>query len=276
MNITLWGTRGSLPSPGPETIQFGGNTPCVSVSAGKNLLILDAGSGIRRLGTQLKKYGRIDILLSHFHMDHIQGLGFFAPLYDPGAEIHIWGAAGTSQDLRSRLKRYLSPPLFPVLVRDLPCQLHLHEMTHESVQIGDFYVTADYVCHPSPTLGFRIQQDKTVFTYISDHELALGVRGFTGDPAWTSGYSLAEGADLLVHDAQYSPQEYEARRGWGHSSIEHTLKFAEMARVKHLILFHHDPAHTDQYLRALHQEYTGQQQWPFEVELAVEGASYIL
>lgn len=276
MNISIWGTRGSLPSPGPETIHFGGNTPCVSVSAGNNLLILDAGSGIRRLGTQLKKYGRIDILLTHFHMDHIQGLGFFQPLYNPEAEIHIWGAVGAAQDLRSRLKRYLSPPLFPVRIRDLPCKLHLHEMTHESVQIGDFLVTADYVCHPSPTLGFRVQQGKHVLTYISDHELALGIRGFSGDPEWTSGYNLAAGADLLIHDAQYSPEEYDVRRGWGHSSIEHALKFAQLTKAKHLLLFHHDPAHTDQYLRELYEEYTTDKIWPFVVEVAAEGTSYIL
>ena len=276
MNITLWGTRGSLPTPGPETIHFGGNTPCISVSSGNNLLILDAGSGIRRLGAQLKKYGRIDILLTHFHMDHIQGLGFFNPLYNPEAEIHIWGAAGATQNLRTRLKRYLSPPLFPVRIRDLPCQLHLHEMTQQSVEIGDFFVTANYVCHPSPTLGFRVQQGETVLTYISDHELALGRRGFTGDPQWTSGFSLAEGADLLIHDAQYSPEEYDARRGWGHSSIVHALQFARLARVKHLLLFHHDPAHTDQDLREMHEKYTSKESWPFVVEVAAEGSSYIL
>ncbi len=276
MNVTLWGTRGSLPTPGPETIHFGGNTPCISVSSGNNLLILDAGSGIRRLGAQLKKYGRIDILLTHFHMDHIQGLGFFNPLYNPEAEIHIWGAAGAAQNLRNRLKRYLSPPLFPVRIRDLPCQLHLHEMTQQSVEIGDFFVTANYVCHPSPTLGFRVQQGDTVLAYISDHELALGRRGFTGDPQWTSGYSLAEGADLLIHDAQYSPEEYEVRKGWGHSSIIHALQFAQLARVKHLLLFHHDPAHTDQDLREMHEKYTSKENWPFVVEVAAEGSSYIL
>src|SRR5579862_2974356 len=126
----MWGTRGSISTPGPETIRYGGNTSCLEVRGRKGeLVILDAGTGIRRLGEHVTPdVRRIDILLTHLHMDHIQGLGFFGPLYDPRREVHIWGPASTTMDLRTRLSRYLSPPLFPVLLRDLPCKLTLHEL----------------------------------------------------------------------------------------------------------------------------------------------------
>jgi phosphoribosyl 1,2-cyclic phosphodiesterase len=130
MRITLWGTRGSLASPVPETVRYGGNTACVEVrGADGTLLVLDAGTGIRRLGASVgSDVRRVDILLTHLHMDHIQGLGFFKPLEQPGQEVHIWGPPSTTLDLRDRLARYLSPPLFPVRLRDLPCRLTLHHV----------------------------------------------------------------------------------------------------------------------------------------------------
>lgn len=276
MKIKLWGTRGSLPTPGPETIDFGGNTSCISVMKGDQLLILDAGSGIMRLGKQLANFKRIDILLSHLHMDHIQGLGFFAPLYNPQAEIHIWGSAGTTNSLRTRLRRYLSPPLFPVRIRDLPCNLYLHEVARDAFQIGDFSIYADYVCHPSPTMGFRVEAESKALAYISDHEPALGMTDFPGEPEWTSGYSLAQAADLLIHDAQYSEEEYASRKGWGHSSYPQALQFAKLAEAKHVLLFHHDPEHSDLRLRELFHQYVVGKDWPFQVELAAEGAEYEL
>lgn len=276
MKIKIWGTRGSLPTPGPETTFYGGNTSCVSVRSNNNLVILDAGSGIRRLGFELKHYSRIDILLSHLHLDHIQGLGFFSPLYNPALEIHIWGASGASQSLRTRINRYLSPPLFPVRIRDLPCRLSIHELGREKFKIGDLTIHSDYVCHPSPTLGFRIEKDDKVFTYISDHEPALCSPGFPKEPKWTSGYSLAKSADLLIHDAQFSPEQYKNSIGWGHSSFEHTLKFAEYVKAKHLILFHHDPSHSDSLIRKFHKEFIQERGLPFKAEFAAEGKSYEL
>ena len=276
MKVQFWGTRGSLPTPGPETIIYGGNTSCVSIQENDQLLILDAGSGIMRLGTSDLITKRIDILLTHLHMDHIQGLGFFQPLYDPEAEIHIWGSSGTADTLRTRLRRYLSPPLFPVRIRDLPCKLFLHELARDRIEIGDFSIYTDYVCHPSPTLGFRIQSGNTVLTYISDHEPALGHLDFPGDPLWTSGYSLAESADFLIHDAQFTPEEYEVRKGWGHSSIPQALQFAQLAGVKRLILFHHDPFHTDMDLKSLFIKHVASHSWPFQVELAEEGKIFTL
>src|SRR5882724_473073 len=136
MHVMLWGTRGSVAAPGPETARYGGNTSCVEVRGSDGtVLVLDAGTGIRRLGPSLVSLKRLDLLLTHLHMDHIQGLGFFSPLYDSGVEVHIWGPASTTADLRTRLMRYLSPPLFPVHLRDLPCQLSLHEVPCGEVEV---------------------------------------------------------------------------------------------------------------------------------------------
>jgi phosphoribosyl 1,2-cyclic phosphodiesterase len=158
MRVTLWGTRGSLASPGPDTDHYGGNTACVEV-AGRDgtVIILDAGTGIRRLGTQLVRSARrVDVLLTHLHMDHIQGLAFFAPLYNPQIEVHIWGPASTTLDLRARLTRYLSPPLFPVALQEIPGEPILHEVPCDTFTIGEFKISSSLVCHPGPTVGYRI------------------------------------------------------------------------------------------------------------------------
>lgn len=276
MKIKLWGTRGSIPTPGPETTHFGGNTACVSVQVDDKLLILDAGSGIRRLGKDLTDVSRIDILLTHLHLDHIQGLGFFRPLYDPNSEIHIWGAGSENQHLKARLARYLSPPLFPVRIRDFSSELIIHEINRGEFHIGEIKITSDYVCHPSPTLGYRIEAQGKVFTYISDHDPGFGDLGKLKDPAWTSGYSLAEHADLLIHDAQFTPEEYERNTGWGHSSYELAINFAEMCQAKKLLLFHHDPARTDQELSDMYQTHIQHKGYPFPIKFAVEGEEFEL
>ncbi|MEM1121477.1 MAG: MBL fold metallo-hydrolase [Bacteroidota bacterium] len=271
MRVKLWGTRGSVPSPGPETQIYGGNTACVTVTAGDDLIVLDAGSGIRRLGNDemVKKHPVIHILLTHLHMDHILGLGFFGPLYNPAQEVHIWGPSSFNHSLVDRLNRYLSPPLFPVNIRELPAKVIFHEVTHGFFEINGLTVYANYVCHPGPTLGYRIQSDKHTFAYIPDHEPALGLRNFSVDPEWTSGYNLAEDADLLIHDAQFSDEEYKHCIGWGHSSMAHALKFAKLAKVKRLLFFHHDPNHSDKLLEELAHKYI--KQFPFNAALGREG-----
>ena len=253
VTVTPWGTRGSLSAPGPETARYGGNTSCVEVRADDGtLIVLDAGTGIRRLGASLEVSprmkdppSRVDILLTHLHMDHIQGLGFFGPLYDPDVEIHVWGPASATRSLRDRLTRYLSPPLFPVHLRSLPCELFLHEVPMENLEVGPFRVRSAFVCHPGPTVGYRIESPDGVVAYLPDHEPALGVRDFPGDPEWTSGYAIARGADLLIHDAQYTDAEYVRHIGWGHSSVSQVVAFSEMAGVRHVVLFHHDPVRSD-------------------------------
>jgi len=211
----------------------------------------------------------IDILLTHLHFDHIQGLGFFSPLFDRSMEVHIWGPASSRQSLHSRLSRYLSPPLFPVHIRDLPCKLKLHEIDKSEFDIGPFRIQSRYVIHPGPTVGFRISHANKTFTYIPDHEPALGLHGIVADKKWVSGIDLANEADILLHDAQYTKEQYQQRIGWGHSSMDDAVYFASLAGAKKILLAHHDPSHTDQMLEALVAAVTKQSGVVFE--LAAEG-----
>ena len=273
MRVQLFGTRGSLPTPGPSTARYGGNTSCVQVTTGEGqLLVLDAGSGIRELGNGIgPDVRRVDILLTHLHMDHIQGLGFFRPLYDPAMEVHIWGPTSTNLTLHQRLSRYLSPPLFPVLLVDLPCDLHLHEVPCDEVHIEALRVDTALVCHPGPTVGYRISNGSAVVTYIPDHEPALGNPHFPHSKEWTSGYDLAEGADLLIHDSQYTTGEYPSHTGWGHSSVEDTLRFGKLCGVKHLVPFHHDPGRDDDALDRVIATAVQSETPSFQVTAAAEG-----
>jgi len=280
MDVTLWGTRGSLATPGPETARYGGNTSCVGVRGSDGtLLVLDAGTGIRRLGGSLEtSIKRVDILLTHLHMDHIQGLGFFAPLYRPDVEVSIWGPVSSKLTLRERLMRYLSPPLFPVSLRELPCELTLHEVPCGEVDIGEFRVSSALVCHPGPTAGYRITDSHgSVLVYLPDHEPALGPSPFPSLPrVWTSGGSLAADADLLIHDSQYATHEYLTHVGWGHSSLKQTMDFASLSEVKHLVPFHHDPAHTDVDLDRLMAEAIAEAKPAYRVTPGLEGTTFHL
>ena len=276
MKVTLWGTRGSIAAPGPETNRYGGNTSCVEVQGRDGtVLVLDAGTGVRRLGPKLLgTVRRIDMLLTHLHMDHIQGFGFFAPLRVADHEIHVWGPASTTLSLHARLSRYMSPPLFPVRLRDLPCELHLHEVPCPEVTIGEFTVTSELVCHPGPTVGYRISDGTASVAYIPDHEPGLGLPGPLTDPRWTSGYALARGVDLLIHDGQYTEVEYETRVGWGHSPLRRTFEFAALAGVKKLVPFHHDPSHDDETLDHMLGEAVREMSPPFDVAPGTENASF--
>lgn len=253
MKVTFWGTRGSIAAAGPSTQGYGGNTSCVQViGRDGTCVILDAGTGIRALGFEMPAdVKRVDILLTHLHMDHIQGLGFFEPLFRPGLEAHLWGPPSATLDLRARLSRYLSPPLFPVRLRDLASRLELHNAPDGPTRIGGLEVTSATVIHPGPTVGYRIWDGGASMAYLPDHEPALGASEFPGLATWTSGHDLAAGVDLLVHDAQYFPDERAARIGWGHSSTVETAGFARLTGVKRLAAFHHDPAHDDASLDRL-------------------------
>lgn len=272
MNVTIWGVRGSIPTTTPDTRGYGGDTSCIEVEEEDTLLVLDAGTGIQHLNTPANLgRRRVDVLLTHLHIDHIQGLGFFRPLFNPATEVHIWGPASTTQSLRARLGRYLSPPLFPVYFRDLACSLVLHEIDHSSFTIGPFTVQSAYVTHPGPTVGFRIRDRHGVLSYIPDHEPALGRHGMIPDVKWLSGSDLASGADLLLHDAQYTGEEYSHKVGWGHSSMADALQFAKLTEVKKLLLTHHDPMHSDTQLRAFYSQLKQEIYTRVPYELAMEG-----
>ena len=252
MRVELWGTRGSIASAGPDTVEYGGNTACVEIEGRDGTVaILDAGTGVRRVGDTYTEPRRLDILLTHLHMDHIQGLGFFGPFFAKDFEIHVWGPPSATLDLRTRLTRYLSPPLFPVRLRDVAARLELHDVPMGEFEIGGLTVSSQMVIHPGPTVGYRICDGPSTIAYLPDHELALSTEGHPISPEWTSGYDLAAGVDLLLHDAQYTAEEYEGRIGWGHSRVEDAVSLARMAQVNRLVTFHHDPAHDDAELDAM-------------------------
>jgi len=256
MRVKLWGTRGSVPSPGPETIRYGGNTSCVGVTLSDgSLLALDAGTGIRSLGLALgDQPARLHILLTHLHLDHIQGLVFFAPAFKPQTEIVIWGPASPDASLRDRIARYISAPLSPVEVRELPCDVSFRHCPESEWEIGSATVRAASVAHRGPTLGYRIEDAGRSLTYIPDHEPALGAKIDELDDEWISGFALAHGADLLLHDCQYTDTEYPDHIGWGHSALSDSLAFARRVSAGRTLLFHHDPLHSDEFLDGLYRD----------------------
>ncbi|HVL97386.1 MAG TPA: MBL fold metallo-hydrolase [Solirubrobacteraceae bacterium] len=256
MRLRVWGARGSIPAPGPETTRYGGNTSCVQVELSDgSTLVLDAGTGIRPLGLALPRDDRpLHILLTHLHLDHIQGLMFFAPMFRPGAEIVIYGPCDPGcpeSSLRSRIGRYLSAPLAPVEIRELPCDVSFQEAETTEWEIGPARIRAASVTHRGPTLGYRISDGGRSIAYIPDHEPGLGTPLQELEDEWMSGLELARGADLLLHDAQYTDEEYPRHLGWGHSPMADALTFARRAAVGSLVGFHHDPMHSDDQLDAM-------------------------
>jgi phosphoribosyl 1,2-cyclic phosphodiesterase len=254
MRVKVWGARGSIPCPGPDTVRYGGNTSCVQATLSDGTeLVLDAGTGIRNLRLAANADGsrRIHILLTHLHLDHIQGLLFFGALFDPRNEITIWGPPAPGSTLRDRIARYMSKPLTPVELRELPCRLDFRDCPQDEWEIGSAVIRAEAVNHRGPTLGFRISDPDATFTYIPDHEPALIGPLDALEAPWISGYALAEDADLLLHDCQYTDAEYPAHFGWGHSSLSDALTFARRTGAKSTLLSHHDPYHSDEQLDAI-------------------------
>lgn len=254
MLARIWGCRGSLATPGADTIRYGGNTSCIEVRLESgHVLVLDAGTGMRQLGVAMNPAlpDELHILLTHLHLDHLQGLGFFRPLFAPGLDITIWGPTSPVERLKERIARYLSPPLFPVHLDDIPSTLTFRDAPETAVTIGSATVRAAKVTHQGPTIGYRIEEGGQVLVYLPDHEPSIGSPLASVPADWMSGYDIARDADVLLHDAQYHDHEYHEHVGWGHSGIADTMAFATKAAVDHVVLFHHDPYHDDEDLELL-------------------------
>ena len=248
MRLTVWGCRGTLASPGPETVRYGGQTSCIAVHLDDGtLVILDAGTGIRPFGMSLRGTHprRVDVLITHLHTDHIEGLRFFPPFWDPSVEFRVWGPPAPLRSLEERVAPFFAPPFFPVHLRNVPSRPEFRDTPPGSWEIGSALVSAELIKHPGPAVGYRIEDAGRVLAYLPDHEPALGADLAAIQPEWISGLGLARGADLLVHDSQYTEAEYGECVGWGHSTPAHALTFAERSGAQRLALFHHDPLHSD-------------------------------
>jgi phosphoribosyl 1,2-cyclic phosphodiesterase len=253
--VTFWGTRGSIPTPGPDTNRYGGNTSCVAVEHtdgnGTRMLVLDAGTGIRPLGRELVARGNgtlnVDLLISHTHWDHIQGLPFFAPFFGEGNAVRIWGAQQGDVDLGAILRQQMHPVVFPVPLEGLAAALRVEHVQAGSFEVDAFAIDAFRLRHPGHTLAYRLRPEAggATLAYATDNELGSGGKYEVG-PSWREKFvKFLEGVDVLIHDAMYTPTELEQYRGWGHSSYEEAVALAGEAGVRQLVLFHHRPEHDD-------------------------------
>ena len=250
--ITFWGTRGSIPAPGPQTARYGGNTPCVAVSAGGDrLVILDAGSGIRPLGRALldahPKAMTAEILLTHTHWDHIQGLPFFAPLNRKGNSVRILGPRQGDVPLETIIDRQTDATVFPIPLKALAAELTVTEVTPEPFELDGFRVDTFRLRHPGMTLAYRLtpREGGASMAYVTDNELGPG-GSYDVPPDWRRQLvKFLGGVDLVIHDGMYSDQLAEARAGWGHSTPRQAVELAAECGARRLVLFHHEPDHDD-------------------------------
>src|SRR5438128_6274253 len=289
MHIRFWGTRGSLPKPGPTTLRYGGNTACVEVrTAGGTLIVLDCGSGAHELGQALlaEASGPLHghLLITHTHWDHIQGFPFFAPLFVPGRVWDVYGPGGLGGRLEEALARQMEYAYFPITLEQLGATVRYHDLVEGTFTLDDVCITTRYLNHPALTLGYRLEGDGVVLVYATDHE--PHARPQLGQPGETPGGALPvhhedrghieflSGADLIIHDAQYTAAEYAQKIGWGHSPVTYAVDVALAARGKRLALFHHDPgrrdAELDQVLEMC-RERAAAAQAPLDIIAAAEG-----
>ena len=283
MHVRFWGTRGSIPTPGQRTVGYGGNTSCVEVRASDGtLIIFDCGSGIRELGLNLLRSNsrilRVYLLIGHTHWDHIQGFPFFTPAFFPGAELNIFAPAGFQRSLEDSLSGQMQHAYFPVKLNDLASQIHFTELEEGFFRIGEVLVETQYINHTAPTIAYRLSDSSSSIAYVTDHEpfSQTPVSPFK-HPGDQRHAEFLRHADLLIHDAQYSAEEYKTKLGWGHSTAEYATDVALAAKVGRLALFHHDPAHDDAMVRSMEDSARARAAAagsPLEVFAAAEGMEF--
>jgi ribonuclease BN (tRNA processing enzyme) len=259
MRIKFWGTRGTRPTPGRRTLRYGGNTTCVEVRDKQdNLIIIDSGSGIAELGSTLSQDVALQahVLITHTHLDHIQGFPFFQPAFVPGTHLTIVGPAGSAKSLQAAFADQMDPAYFPIRLDHMPADMEFIERNPgETFEVGGLRITPLLLMHPIPTFGYRIDEGTTRFAFATDNEISMFAQEQNGTLQDMANW--CRDADLLVHDAQFSREEYKTKAGYGHSTFEEALSLAEQADVQQLAFFHHDPAHSDSDIDALIEEALG-------------------
>ena len=246
VTVRCWGTRGSIPSPGPTTVRYGGNTTCLEVRHAGSRLIFDAGSGIRPLGMEILEKGpnTIHIFLTHFHWDHIQGFPFFPPLYDPEDQIKVVGPKQKDIDVQNLFAGQMGPIYFPVPFSVVAATMEFQHLNDGGYEVGGAVLDVIRVKHPSFVLGYRIRIGGQTICFIPDNEIEGDIYPVAAD--WQRRFAdFVQGADLLIHDSMYTEEEYGGRSGWGHSTFDQALRLAEDSGVKRLLFFHHDPTRAD-------------------------------
>jgi phosphoribosyl 1,2-cyclic phosphodiesterase len=288
--IRFWGVRGSVPAPGPETVFYGGNTSCVELRADGELIILDAGTGIRQLGRHLQEeFGerpiRMTILVTHTHWDHIQGFPFFSPAYDPRNQVRILAFEGPRKGLEATLSIQMESPYFPISMQEMPGNIEFEELKALDFQIGKVPVTATFMNHPGVCVGYKLSTSAGMIAYFPDNEMFARLRSGAADRERKEQEEFARqqdaklqefiaNADVVISDAQYDATEYAEHVGWGHSCVDDVVDMAIAAQVKQLFLFHHDPDHTDAqiaHMLAAARKRVTEAQSPLLVEAAREG-----
>ena len=294
MKVRFWGTRGSIATPGPGTNYFGGNTSCVELTTfNGDLLIFDCGTGAHRLAVELMGQGKkainSNILIGHTHWDHIQGFPFFSPAFIKGNSIAIYGPEGSRGSLHDVLAGQMEFTYFPIELNQLPAAITYHELTEGINTIGGARVATQFLHHPAMTLGYRVEADGVAVVYLVDHEPF-------SDQLWRAGAEpgridaiLHEGdrrhatfmadADLVIHDAQYTPEEYGPKKNWGHSTYEYAVQIAAAAGVRRIALTHHDPGHDDHFVADIERkarEFALQRGTGLDVFCAYEGCELAL
>lgn len=266
-NLKFWGVRGSVPAPGASTVHYGGNTTCVEVQAGSQVIILDAGTGIRLLGKSLKEAGaqtpsELTLLLTHTHWDHIQGLPFFIPQLAPASRLRIFGCEGARESLATLLARQMESPFFPVPMRGFNAEIEIEEVTDSELSLGPVRVQLLRANHPSSCVGYRLEYEGRAIAFFPDNEPYLGKLRHADIPeddpqarkaraSHAAMVDFLQDIDVLVMDSQYDSAEYQTHIGWGHGCVDDVVSLAVESGARHLVLFHHDPDHDDHRIESM-------------------------